>query len=237
MRIEKISSFSNIFSDIPIACAILNAQDLRIEQANEEILEIWGRSKSAVGYNLLDVMPEIAGQPYPDLMRQVLDQKITHREKASKFTLIRNGKQETIFADFCYTPILGQNGKSTALLVTATDVTEREKDRLFRTEAIRTLQAVIKTSPVAMCYFVGEHHSVNTINEYMIDLWKNYEYMGIRELKYVFHTGLPYTHNLNGVTYSYTPVRDGLGKTTGVTLVAGPTPGQPGVHHHPISQI
>ena len=237
MQIEKIASFNNIFSEIPIACAILNAQDLRIEQANDEVLEIWGRNKSAVGYKLLDVMPELADQTYPALIRQVLLTNTTHKEKAGKATLFRNGVQETIFVDFCYTPILGQNGKSTALLITATDVTDIEKNKLFRTEAIRTLKAVIMTSPVAMCYFVGENHAVNTVNEHMIDLWKKHEYLGVRELKYVFHTGLPYTHTVHDITYSYTPVRDGLGKTTGVTLVAGPTPGQPGVHHHPISQI
>ncbi|TDO20189.1 PAS domain-containing protein [Pedobacter duraquae] len=220
MHNEKLSLYNNLFIDVPMACGILDAENLRIEQANDEILEIWGRDKSAVGYGLLDVMPELIGQHYPELIQQVLTTKVVHKQKAGKAVLMRNGKSETIFVDFCYKPILGQNDKAIALLITATDVTDRENDRLFRAESIRTLKAVITTAPVAMCYFQGEHHKVNTVNTHMLELWKKYEYMGVRELNYVFHTGLPYTHTVQGVIYSYTPVRDGLGGTMGIVLVA-----------------
>ena len=220
MHNEKLSIYSKLITDVPMACAILDAENLRIEQANEEILAIWGRDQSAIGRGLFDVMPELIGQHYPELIDQVLTTNSVHKEKASKAVLVRNGKADTIFVDFCYKPILGVNSKVIALLITATDVTNRENDRLFRVESIRTLKAVITTAPVAMCYFHGEHHTVNTVNTYMLDLWKKYEYMGVRELNYVFHTGLPYTHTVHDVTYSYTPVRDGLGGTMGIALVA-----------------
>ncbi|RZM28784.1 MAG: PAS domain-containing protein [Pedobacter sp.] len=218
---QQLLTYRTIFDEVPVACAILDAEDLRIEQANEQMLEIWDKSATVIGQKLLDVFPELSNQHYPALIRKSINDNVVHKEKGGRFTLIKQGTERTLFMDYCYRPIVGQNNKVTALLITATDVTEREEDKLFRTESIRTLKALVTSAPVAMCLFMGSENAVNTVNSHMLTLWKTNEYLGVKELRYVFHTGLPYSHVVDGVAYSYTPVRDALGKTTGIMLVAG----------------
>src|SRR5262249_21371636 len=58
--------------EAPAAVCSLRGPELVIEFANPRALEAWGRSPDIVGKPLLVALPELADQPFPGQLREVL---------------------------------------------------------------------------------------------------------------------------------------------------------------------
>ncbi|MGY0036552.1 PAS domain-containing protein [Pedobacter sp. NJ-S-72] len=152
-----MKGFLNLFQNAPVAIAILDAKTLRLDSANSAMLQLLRREKSVLGRNILEFLPEIAEQPFPELIYDVIRTGRPYSETGAKFYTNNNGKIETIFVDYSYTPILGKKNHVVSVLVVGMDVSERELSRLYRLESDRNLRAVVMSAPVAMAmaYLVG----------------------------------------------------------------------------------
>lgn len=214
-----IKGFLNLFQNAPVAMAILDAKTLRLDSANSAMLQLLRREKSVLGRKLLDFMPEIAEQYYPELMYDVIRTGKPHSQTGAKFYTNNNGRAETVFVDYSYTPILGKNNKVTSILIVGIDVSERELSRIYKEESDRNLRAMVMSAPVAMAVFSGFDFQVQSVNDRMLELWNSNSKICIRELEHVYHNGVSFTSEINQICYSYTPLRDAKGNTTGVVMV------------------
>lgn len=52
------------------ATAIHSGEDAVIQSANQAMLRIWGKDKSVIGKPLLQVLPELEGQPNPEMFKK-----------------------------------------------------------------------------------------------------------------------------------------------------------------------
>jgi signal transduction histidine kinase len=107
------------------ATAIYDDADLHIRFVNDAMLEIWGKDSSITGKTFEQALPEVAGQPFADLLKKAWTTGETYRAIETPATLIVNGQSKTSFFDFEYRPITDAGGKVLAILHTATDVTSR----------------------------------------------------------------------------------------------------------------
>jgi len=214
-----MKKYLNLFQNAPVAMAILDAEMLRLDSANSAMLQLLRREKSVLGRELLEILPEIADQPYPELMYNVIRTGKPYSETGAKFYSNNNGRVETIFVDYSYTPILGRNKQVISILVVGVDVSERELSRLYMLESDRNLRAVVMSAPVAMAVFSGFDFQIQSVNDRMLDLWNGNSKTGIKELEHVYHNGVSFTSESNQICYSYTPLRDATGNTTGVVMV------------------
>lgn len=214
-----MKKYLDLFQHAPVAMAILDAKTLRLNSANSAMLQLLRKEKSVLGKKLLEFLPEITEQPYPELIYEVIRTGRPHSEIGAKFYSIHNGKAETVFVDYSYTPILGKDSKVVSVLVVGTDVSEREMSKKYRLEEDRNLRALVMSAPVAMAVFNGFDFQIQSINERMLDLWNNNHKTCIRELEHVYHNGVSFTSEYNQICYSYTPLRDDKGNTTGVVMV------------------
>ncbi|KIO76582.1 hypothetical protein TH53_14160 [Pedobacter lusitanus] len=214
-----IKGYLNLFKDAPVAIAMLDAKTLRLDSANSAMLQLLRREKSVLGSRLLEFLPEIAEQPYPEQIYDVIRTGRPYSETGARFYSNNKGKMETVFVDYSYTPILGKNSKVIAVLVIATDVGEREISRLYMEESDRNLRAMVMSAPVAMAVFSGFDFQIQSVNDRMLNLWNNNGKLGLSALEHVYHNGVSFTTEINRVCYSYTPLRDVSGNTTGVIMV------------------
>ena len=210
-----MKGFLNLFQNAPVAMAILDAKTLRLDSANSAMLQLLRRGKSVLGRKLLEFLPEIAEQPYSEIMYDVIRTGRPYSETGAKFYTNNNGRIETVFVDYSYTPILGKDSRVVSILVVGIDVSERELSRLHRLESDRNMRAVVMSAPVAMAVFSGFDFQIQSVNDRMLDLWNNNSKMCIRELEHVYHNGVSFTSEINQICYSYTPLRDATGNTTG----------------------
>ncbi|SHF38268.1 PAS domain-containing protein [Chryseobacterium takakiae] len=125
-------------SDYPIA--IYRTEDLYIEFANDQMLKTWGKSSSVVGMKLEDALPELEGQPFIGILKNIFKTGETYASKEASADLIVNGKLQTFYYDFSYKPLKSPNGEVYAILNMAVDITDlvmakkeiQEREKKFR---------------------------------------------------------------------------------------------------------
>ena len=131
----------------PIGMTVLRGRDMVIEIANDPMYEIWGRTpQQALGKKLLDVFPEIADQPFPQMLQNVFNTgkrlAIPEIEVRMKTPL---GDTNYII-DFAYDPLLDLDGNVEAILTTVTNITEQVNARQELQKARDTLNQAIDSA-------------------------------------------------------------------------------------------
>ncbi len=69
---ERNKRYYQMLMDSPFAFCILMGRDLIITLANDLMKDIWGKGDNIEGKPLLEILPEMADQQFPELIRQVL---------------------------------------------------------------------------------------------------------------------------------------------------------------------
>ncbi len=118
-----------IFDEALAALAILRGDELRVELANPRILELWGKDASVVGKPLLDAVPELRGQGFAEMLRQVRSTGVAHRGTEVLARHMRNGASDEVYIDFVYVPLPQPDGKIDAVYVHAYEVTDKVHTR------------------------------------------------------------------------------------------------------------
>ena len=150
---ESEKRFRNLIVESTIATALLTGEDMVIEIANAMMLRSWGRDESIIGKKLLDVMPEIAGQRFPKLLKHVFITGETYNVEDSKVEIFRNGVWDTRYRDFSYKAVRNETGEIYSVLVTSVDVTEKvlSRQKLLQSEerfqgAVQALRGILWTN-------------------------------------------------------------------------------------------
>ncbi|GAA4096362.1 ATP-binding protein [Mucilaginibacter panaciglaebae] len=107
------------------ATAIYDDAELHIRFVNDAMLHIWGKDRSIIGKTLEEALPELKGQPFADLLKNVWATGETYQATDTPATLIINGEVKTSYFDFEFRALLNDTGHTAAILHTATDVTSR----------------------------------------------------------------------------------------------------------------
>lgn len=220
MNTIQIETCNALFDKCPTATALFNASNLRLEHANNSMLNLWGRDKSVIGLSLLEFLPEVESQGYDDLMRIVAQSEMAYREKGAKVDIIKDGKLQPVYMDYDYTPVKAINRISVGILVTASELSEKYINMLSGEEYRRNLRALVLSAPVPMCIFRGWKLEIEVINAHMLDLWQIEEYRNMRVIRNVFHTGHFMEYTEKGIQYSCTPLRNEQGASIGCVLIA-----------------
>ena len=116
------------------ATAIYTTEELVIEMANDAMINFWGKDRSVIGQTFPDAVPELIGQPFFDLLKNVWRTGITYEAKNTAAQLRVDGELQWFFYDFIYRAIKNETGEVYCILHTATDVSELHDNRLLMLE-------------------------------------------------------------------------------------------------------
>jgi len=122
---EKEDQFKNLVLQSPVAKAIFRGNDLRIEMANNKMLDhFWGKTwKQVAGKRLIDVFPELNDQDYIRILRQVITTGKAVRDHDSKSIVIKAEKATVFYVNYVYLPLREIDGSVSGVMITVTDVT------------------------------------------------------------------------------------------------------------------
>lgn len=128
VKAEK-QKFETIFYDSPAGMAVLYGPDFVYEKVNSKYIDIIGRNP--VGKKLVDALPELEGQPFFNLMKNVFDTGIPHIGKETEVHLnSSNGSETEIFyLNFIYSRILDGEGNPYGVFIHVIDMTENVMSR------------------------------------------------------------------------------------------------------------
>ncbi|QEC74640.1 PAS domain-containing protein [Mucilaginibacter ginsenosidivorax] len=114
----------NIILQAPVAMALFREEEMVIEEINDAFLELWNRDRSVVGKRVLEALPELEGQPYPQIMQQVFRSGETYYGNEAQVVLQRHGQLEEGYFDFINQAFRNSEGEITGIVVVAHEVTK-----------------------------------------------------------------------------------------------------------------
>jgi len=167
------------------ATAIYAGDDIIIQAANDAMIAFWGKDRSIIGKPLEEAVPELKGQPFKKMLQEVLRTGISNIGNVIPATLLVDGKLQTSYYNYQYRAIKDQSGKIYCILHTASDVTEKQLNRIAlqkakeqeeaHTKALleseRNLRRFILQAPVAIILFKGPDFIVEIANNRALELW------------------------------------------------------------------
>ena len=129
---ESENQFRNLVTQSPIAMTIFKGEELVIDMANHAMLDrLWRRTPEDVqGKKLLDVFPELEGQPFPMLLQKVYNTGLAHREKEALAYVDGPDGMRKFYLDYEYAPLFDLEKKVYAIMATVYDVTERKENEM-----------------------------------------------------------------------------------------------------------
>ena len=131
-NLSRMRDDINLFLEqAPIAFGVLKYRHLKIEVANSLILQLWGKNKSVIGKPLAEALPELAGQPYLDILDEVYTTGKRYVGRESPVSLFINGAEEVVYFNFMYEPIKNKSEVPNSIMIIATDVTSIVREKLI----------------------------------------------------------------------------------------------------------
>ncbi|MCD9014146.1 ATP-binding protein [Parachryseolinea silvisoli] len=115
--------FRLVLTGSPSIFLFLQGREMRITFVNEPLLASWGKTDEIVGKTLLEVLPEMAGQPFPRLLDEVFTTGNAYHGKEEKAVIYKDGVAHEVYYNYLYQPIQEPNGPVTGVNVMATDIT------------------------------------------------------------------------------------------------------------------
>jgi PAS domain-containing protein len=110
--------------------AILRGENWIIEIANEAIASLWNKSLvDIVGRPLMEVLPEIIDQPFPELLKRVYKTGTPYRQDEEIFLIVDSTGTTKKYVSFAYDPLFNQNNQVVGIIVSANDITDKVNTR------------------------------------------------------------------------------------------------------------
>ncbi|MCB7482120.1 PAS domain S-box protein [Christiangramia sediminis] len=121
---EKQHRIRSIIEEADVATALYTGREMKIEMANDAMIELWGKDHSVIGKTLHEALPELEGQPFHELLQNVYTTGKTYWGKEDPVDLVINNKLHTGYFNFTYKALSDEKGEIYGILNMAVDVSE-----------------------------------------------------------------------------------------------------------------
>jgi PAS domain S-box-containing protein len=195
VNLERTSNNLNqIINMLPASVVIIRYDNLIVEMINDANLSYWKKTREeVVGKPFLEILPDLADQPFAGQLRKVMEtgEIIDVKESPVLFTE-PDGTIRKTFVDYTYQPLTGPNGQRDGVLVMSFEITDRvlaQKqleqyadqlanandqlsiliNQLSRSES--RFKYVIEKAPVAIGLLRGENFIIESANKKILEVW------------------------------------------------------------------
>ncbi|QHV99730.1 PAS domain S-box protein [Spirosoma endbachense] len=143
--IEESERFSRtVFYNSPVAKLVYVGPDMVLREANEKMLDLFGRDASIIGKPIMETIPELKRTQLVHKYQQVLATGEIHVETAERIELVRNGESHWGYYNYTYKPLLDMAGTVYGVICTTIDVTPQVIARQKLEEAEAGLRGAIE---------------------------------------------------------------------------------------------
>jgi len=119
---ESETDFKRLVAQAPVAILVFRGENMVIDLANKDILEILGKDADVIGKPLLEGFPELKGEPAVELLFDVYRTGKSFNGEEVPVNMMRNGKMETRYFNFSYRPLMDE-GAIIGIMDIAVEVT------------------------------------------------------------------------------------------------------------------
>ncbi len=118
---QKIRSF---IDSAPFPIGVYVGREMRIQYANQSILDVWGKGNDVIGKLYSHILPELENQEVFKQLDQVYTTGKPFHAKYQRLELMIGGKLEEFYFNYSFTPLYNNEGNVYGVMNTAADVTD-----------------------------------------------------------------------------------------------------------------
>lgn len=167
--------------------AIYKGEDLIIEFANDQMIKSWGKTREVIGQKLEEAIPELDGQPFAQILRNIFLTGEPYIASEDLVELVVDGKLQKFYYSFSYRPMRDADGKIFAIWNMAVNVTEWVEARLKANEGAKEYRDLADAMPHVVWKTDGTGKLIY-FNENLVDLLNtDREYIGTMDFSEVVH--------------------------------------------------
>jgi PAS domain S-box-containing protein len=246
---ESEQKIRQLVENAPFPIGVYVGKEMRIELANQSIIDVWGKGNDVVGKLYSEVLPELDNQSIFEQLNTVFETGQSFHSKNTRVDLTINGKLKAFYFNYSFTPLYDVNGNIYGVMNTAVDLTDLNIAKKKIEESDKRFRNTVKQAPVGITILRGSNHMVEMANEAYLKLVvreeKNFVGKPLFDslpeventvsdlLKGVLKTGTPYHGNeapipLNRTgkveifyfDFLYYPLKEEDGKISGIIVTA-----------------
>ena len=133
-----------IINILPAGVVVIRGNELIAESINHSNLAYWNKTREQViGKPLLEILPELASQPFPAQLRNVmLTGEIVDVKDSPVLLTSPDGSIRESFVDYTYQPLTDSSGNRNGVLVMSSENTERVLSRKMLEEFSDEMQSI-----------------------------------------------------------------------------------------------
>lgn len=135
-----------IIENVPFPIAVYVGEEMRIEIANEAIINIWGKGKDVIGKKFTEVLPELSNQLVFEQIKEVWKTGKSFHTTNTPLDLLVNGKLQTYYFNYSFTPLYDPSGNIYGIMNTGVDLTDLNVARKKLERNQERLNIVIEAS-------------------------------------------------------------------------------------------
>lgn len=144
-KVEESEKFARtVFYNSPVAKLVYTGPDMVLREANEKMLEIFGKGDSIIGKPIMEAVPEMKETHLFGAYQHVLKTGEIHTQTASRIMFIKNGSPYYGYYDYTYKPLYDAKGNIYGVICTAIDVTEEVVARNKLQEAEQNMRGAVE---------------------------------------------------------------------------------------------
>lgn len=243
---EDQKHLSTVIESAPFPIAVYTGREMRITQANQAVIEVWGKGPEVIGKSYFQLLPELAGTPIYKQLIEVYDTGVPHHVRNQLVKLTVHGIQKEYYFNYSFSPLFDSNNNVYGVMNTAADVTDMTLAKQRAEFSEQNFRDMILQAPAAMCLLKGPDFIVDIANRAMLQIWGKPEeqvmgkpiFEGLpdareqgleRVMEEVYRTGKPFYASEQPVTlvrhgkpdtvyqnFTYQPYRDADGSILGI---------------------
>lgn len=159
-----------LIENAPFPIGVYAGKDIRIELANQAIIDIWGKGNDVIGKSYKEILPELENQHVFEQIIAVLETGESFHAKNTRIDLLVDGKLETYYFSYSFTPLYDKNGNVYAVMNTAANVTDLNLTKQKIEENENNLRSMVEESPIGICVLDAETLIAEIVNDSFIEV-------------------------------------------------------------------
>jgi two-component system sensor histidine kinase VicK len=188
------SNLAQILDMLPASVVVIRGEELVVEMINDSNLSYWSKTREEViGKRFLDILPDLADQPFAGQLRRVMEtgEVIDVKESPVLFTMEDGSIRET-YVDYTYQALSDPAGNRNGVLVMSFEITGQVLSRRMLEQYSRELRQtnaelsisnnklaksesrfkyLIHEAPVAIGVLHGRDLLIESANGKLLEVW------------------------------------------------------------------
>lgn len=158
-------SIRALVESAPFPIAVYTGKEMRIEFANQSIIDVWGKGDDVVGQLYTDILPELEGQAIFEQVQQVYSTGIAFHAKNQRVDLEIDGVLKPYYFNYSFTPLFDADGQVYGVMNTAAEITELNEAKRKVEESEKRFKDSVMQAPLGIAIFSGPDFVTELANE------------------------------------------------------------------------